>query len=275
VERSRVRREMRVMKLLYVGGDTVTIGMEICGAEAIAGTGALYAGSRNLTRSLAAYPDIEISHMSALEAHARFPESASALAEFDVLLLGDVGHDTIALYPDERLLRRSPNRVREIVKYVKNGGGLAYCGGHFSYQGRYGYGRWGGTCLADILPVTIAEVADDRVEDMEGIEGVAVWPDHPILRSLNWDAAPVFLGYNRVGPRDGADLLMTAGGDPLLAVWNRGRGRVAAFASSPTPHWGACFIQWPGYAEFWRNVLTWVADASIREQAGSGQGLEE
>lgn len=263
------------MKLLYVGGDTVTIGMEICGAEAIAGTGALYAGSRNLTGSLARYPDIEISHMSALEAHARFPESASALAEFDALLLGDVGHDTIALYPDERLLRRSSNRVREIVRYVESGGGLVYCGGHFSYQGRYGYGRWGGTCLADILPVVIAAVHDDRVEDMEGIEGVVVRPDHLILRDLKWNTAPVFLGYNRVETRPGADLLMTAGGDPLLAAWSWGRGRVAAFASSPTPHWGACFIQWPGYAGFWRNVLMWASGAANMGQPGTDHGLEE
>lgn len=263
------------MKLLYVGGDTVTCGMEICGAEAIAGAGALYAGSRNLIRSLARYADIEVSHMPALEAHARFPESASVLAEFDVLLLGDVGHDTIALYPDERLLRRSPNRVREIVRYVENGGGLVYCGGHFGYQGRYGYGRWSGTCLADILPVAIREVSDDRVEDMEGVEGVAVRPDHPILRGLKWDTAPVFLGYNKVEPRRGADLLMTGDGDPLLAAWSRGRGRVVAFTSSPTPHWGACFIQWPGYAEFWRNVLMWAAGADGIMELETDHGSEE
>ena len=44
-----------------------------------------------------------------------------------------------------------------------------------------------------ILPVTIAWLLNDRVEDMEGIEGGGAWPDHPILRSLNWDAACVRL----------------------------------------------------------------------------------
>ena len=85
--------------------------------------------------------------------------------------------------------------------------------------------------------------------------------DHPILDGVprEW---PHFLGYNRLRPRAGGEVLMTIGpdGDPFLAVGSHGAGRVAAIASDCAPHWGSpAFLEWEHYDRFWNNLIGWLA----------------
>ena len=52
---------------------------------------------------------------------------------------------------------------------------------------------------------------------------------------------------------------MTVGADPFLVVGEHGQGRVGAFASDCSPHWGSPeFMAWPSYAPFWANLIDWL-----------------
>ena len=71
------------------------------------------------------------------------------------------------------------------------------------------------------------------------------------------------LGYNRVAPKTKAEVLLTIGDDPLLAVWSYGRGRVAAFTSDCAPHWAPPeFLNWAGYRGLWVNLVRWLKAAA-------------
>jgi uncharacterized membrane protein len=83
--------------------------------------------------------------------------------------------------------------------------------------------------------------------------------DHPIAAGLpaEWSA---LLGYNRVAPKPGADVVVGVGKDPLIVAGGYGRGRAAAFTSDCGPHW--CpppFVSWDGYGRMWQQLLAWVS----------------
>jgi len=131
-------------------------------------------------------------------------------------------------------------------------------GGYLTFQGIDGKARWSGTPVERALPVTIG-TTDDRVEAPAGVEPVVRATDHPIAAALpaRW---PALLGYNRVMPRPGADVVATVGDDPLIVAGTHGRGRGVAFTSDCGPHW--CpppFLEWPGYARIWQQLVGWVA----------------
>ena len=152
--------------------------------------------------------------------------------------------------------------MKEIKKYVENGGALAFCGGWFGFQGRFGHGRWYGTPIAEILPVEILPIADDRVETPEGVKPEILNVKHPITNGIPWDECPVFLGYNKVGNvKKGAELLGKIDGNPFIAVWEYQNGRVMVFTSDPAPHWGVNFVKWNYYSKFWIQSIKWLAKA--------------
>ena len=61
-------------------------------------------------------------------------------------------------------------------------------------------------------------------------------------------------------PRDGADVVVAVGDDPLIVAGAHGQGRGVAFTSDCGPHW--CpppFVDWEGYAPMWQQLVRWVA----------------
>lgn len=220
----------------------------------------------DLHQKLAENPNLDVTYMDGTRAYHDFPRTAEQLKQYDVLILSDVAYDTLALYAGittigdlEKAI--APNRLKEIKKYVTGGGGLLYCGGWFSFQGRQAVGNWYDTPVADVLPVEILPVPDDRVESPEGVRPNILEPTHPTVANIHWNECPPFLGYNRVGStRNGASLIATIGdNDPFIAVWKYGEGRVMAFTSDPCPHWGMGFVKWRYYSKFWSQVLRWLA----------------
>jgi uncharacterized membrane protein len=187
-----------------------------------------------------------------------FPSTAEALSAYSCVILSDIGTNTLLLAPAtwERG-ERQPNRLELLREYVHNGGGLIMVGGYLTFQGIEGKGRWAGTAVEDVLPVTL-QVADDRVERPEGIEPRAV-ADHPIMSGLEqrW---PAVLGYNRVSARPDAQVLARVGDDVLLACRQVERGRTIAYTTDCGPHW--CpppFVQWLGYRRLWQQMVAWAA----------------
>jgi uncharacterized membrane protein len=84
---------------------------------------------------------------------------------------------------------------------------------------------------------------------------------HPMLRDWPADAAPPLLGYVRTRPKPIAQVpLLTESGDPLLAHWHFGAGKVTAFTSDCKSRWAALWVDgWEGYTRLWSQVLRHTA----------------
>lgn len=202
---------------------------------------------------------IEFTHLPNHLADTHFPNTADGLASYDVIILSDIGSNTLLLHPDTWLRGKStPNRLRLLKEWVVQGGGLAMCGGYYSFAGIYGAARYHRTPVEEVLPVSISPY-DDRVETPEGTETEVVAPEHPILSGIA-SAWPALLGFNEITLKPGAQLLAKVGDYPLLAVQTVRQGRTLAWASDIGPHW--CpepFATWEGYAQLWVQAVEWLA----------------
>ena len=78
----------------------------------------------------------------------------------------------------------------------------------------------------------------------------------PLVAGVDWAQAPLLLGYNATKPKPTADVLLaTERGEPLLATWRYGLGQAAAFTSDAKSRWASEWLQWPGYGQFWTQVV--------------------
>lgn len=81
--------------------------------------------------------------------------------------------------------------------------------------------------------------------------------NHPMLKG--WDPldAPPLLGYVKTNRKATSQIpLVTDTGDPLLAHWRFGLGKVTAFTSDCKSRWAALWVaDWPGYSQMWAQVL--------------------
>lgn len=155
----------------------------------------------------------------------------------------------------------SPNRLGVVADYVRRGGGLVMVGGYLSFTGIDAKARFGMTPLADVLPVTMLTY-DDRIEVPEGCKVEVRLPGHPVLGDTpnEW---PPLLGYNRVIPRDDAEVVARSGDDPILVTGTFGSGRAVAFTSDLAPHWAPPeFVEWTSYAHLWSSILSWAGGRS-------------
>jgi hypothetical protein len=75
---------------------------------------------------------------------------------------------------------------------------------------------------------------------------------------------PPLYGYVGTSPKQTAQLILeTHLGDPLLAVWEYGLGRTAAWTSDATGRWGVDWVDWPGYSTFWTNLVRWTISEDL------------
>jgi hypothetical protein len=70
------------------------------------------------------------------------------------------------------------------------------------------------------------------------------------------DNLPELRGYVSSKARDHAEILLAApGGAPVLARWQYGLGKAAAFTSDVKNRWAANWIEWPGFGKFWAQQI--------------------
>ncbi|MHB1468877.1 MAG: glutamine amidotransferase [Solirubrobacteraceae bacterium] len=201
----------------------------------------------------------DVTYVRAHEISMRFPDEPATLAEFDVVVLSDIGANSFLL-TDEVFLRseRSVNRLAMLRDYVKSGGGLVMVGGYMSFSGIDGRARFGMSPLASVLPVHMLD-HDDRVEVPEGVKPTVEQAEHPVLGGAPADW-PQLLGYNRLVAKAGSTVIVSVEQDPLLVIGETGQGRAVAFASDFAPHWAPPdFVQWPHYSRLWAAIVAWAA----------------
>lgn len=101
-----------------------------------------------------------------------------------------------------------------------------------------------------------------------------------IRRSLLWEGAPFtpaftpglsdsirgitqvppLSGYVVTAEREGLALVSMKGkeGDPILAQWQYGLGKVLAFTSDAASRWNSAWVQWPSFRAFWEQNTRWA-----------------
>lgn len=194
--------------------------------------------------------DFQPSHVAARD----FPTTLEALAAYDCVMLSDIGANTLLLHPDTFTKSNAmPNRLHVLRDYVAGGGGLVMIGGYMTFQGIEAKAQYAGSAVEEVLPVSLMR-EDDRVEAPQGISPELVNPRHPILEGIGAEW-PALLGYNRVLPKLGGEVIARVGDDPLLVAGAFGKGRSAAFTSDCGPHWAPPpFVEWGGYGPLWNGI---------------------
>jgi uncharacterized membrane protein len=188
-----------------------------------------------------------------------FPARAEDLFGYQALILGSVeaGYFTA---PQLDLIRQFVDR---------RGGGLLLLGGRFGLAD----GGWGGSSIADVLPVVLPDRKNTFHREPATVELSAAGSDSLITRLVDdparnverWKKLPFLMDYQEPGkPKPGAAVLVNAGSRkmPLLITENYGRGRTAVLATSGTWRWQMSqALGDPTHDMFWRQLLRWlVAD---------------
>ena len=138
------------------------------------------AGFRSALESGGHVVEFQPNHVAAKQ----FPDTDRALSEFDVIVLSDIGSNTL-LMPSETFVKAEvrPNRLVVLRDWVAGGGGLAMIGGYLSFQGIEGKANYRSTALAEVLPVEL-EPGDDRQEAPDGAVGRVAAAEHPITAGI-------------------------------------------------------------------------------------------
>ncbi|MGQ0572350.1 MAG: glutamine amidotransferase [Armatimonadota bacterium] len=248
---------MAKLKVLIAGESWMTTATHYKGWDFFSST-TFHTGVEHLQRALE-LNGAEVTHMPAHAAAEAFPSTVDRLRAYDIVVLSDLGANTLLLHPETWLHGRAmPNRLAALRDYVQQGGGLAMAGGYYSFSGIYGAAHYHDTPVEAVLPVEIFPY-DDRVEVPEGFMPDVVAPEHPILRGVP-QAWPALLGYNHLRAKPEATILAVYQQRPILAVRQVARGRTLAWASEVGPHWcpQPC-REWDGYGRLWGQAMRWLA----------------
>jgi uncharacterized membrane protein len=190
----------------------------------------------------------------------QFPNTSDELAAFDVVVLSDIGANSIQLAPKVfEKFERGSDRLGTLAAWVSAGGGLLMIGGYLSFTGFEGKAAFRQTALAEVLPIDMLG-EDDRVERPAGVTPTIDQADHAVLEGITGEW-PHLLGYNRTILKADATLVASVGSDPLIAVNDVGYGRSAVFTSDCSPHWAPPEFceQWSGYSGLFDNLITWLS----------------
>ena len=162
------------------------------------------------------------------------------------------------------------DNIRKFV--METGGGFLMIGGDNSFA----LGRYKGTAVEEILPVEMEDVSGNIIDGK--FKMLARETTHPILKlsdnpgenSKIWAAMPELDGCNRLlRPKPDAIVLGVHpliknkyGNLVILAVWEKGKGRVMSVASNSTWRWRFQARARGGtgshYEQFWHQAVHWL-----------------
>jgi uncharacterized membrane protein len=246
----------RAPRVLMAGESWMTTSLHVKGFDSF--TTSTYAEGGTAMIAALRSQGVDVTYQPCHVAASSFPDTEEGLSAFDVIVLSDIGANTLLLR-DSTFVRSelTSNRLELLRTFVEKGGGLLMIGGYLTFQGIEGKAAYHGTPVEEVLPIVLSPF-DDRRENPQGVVPVTVDTSHPITQGLiGW---PAMLGYNRAALRPDAHLIATIGGDPLIAVRTVKAGRTAVFSSDCSAHWGPpAFTSWSCYSTLWSNLVRWLA----------------
>lgn len=167
---------------------------------------------------------------------------------YDVILLSDFPRSQASLKAQTMIADASIS-----------GSGLMMIGGWASFSGPFG--KWRGSAVEDHLPVECLN-KDDRLNFPSGAL-VLKRRSHEILKGVTFHNSPAICGLNRVLPKKGSQVILSARrivpknksnkkyevnleakDYPLLVTQQEGEQRSAVFASDVAPHWCGGLVDW-------------------------------
>jgi uncharacterized membrane protein/uncharacterized protein YegL len=76
------------------------------------------------------------------------------------------------------------------------------------------------------------------------------------FKGIDFNAAPPLLGYVATKSKDTSEVLLESQRkDPILARWQYGLGKTAAFLSDLKDRWAVDWLRWNGYPKFWSQLV--------------------
>ena len=76
------------------------------------------------------------------------------------------------------------------------------------------------------------------------------------FKGIDFNSAPQLLGYVATKSKDTSEVLLESQRkDPILARWQYGLGKTAAFTSDLKDRWAVDWLKWKGYPKFWSQVV--------------------
>ncbi|MFT5366438.1 MAG: putative membrane protein [Candidatus Latescibacterota bacterium] len=206
-----------------------------------------------------------------------YPEEASELYRYHMVILGEVERD---FFSQSHL-----ELTRDFVD--KRGGSLLLLGGPRSFA----EGDWDQSVLEPVLPVVLGSSGSYREELVQGkptIEGLlsGVWAldAEPDANAIKWLALPALFGVNGFAmTRAGATVLARTDGeeDAPLFVWHRyGEGLSAVLATGETWAWQMMAdTEDVSHERFWRqlarNLVTRVPEPVTLVSGGEDVVVDE
>lgn len=176
--------------------------------------------------------------------HAKIPPdyatSIEELWKYDMIGLLNAGADSL-----------QAKRRKDLREYVLRGGTLFVGGGARAY----GHGGYDSTFLAEILPVDVHRFDLTRAD---GDKQIITPRKNSFLGNLPMEDQPRVNFYHDVRIKPGAEVILEAGGVPILSARKVGKGTVFAMTGTPmgiidegTPWWKS---------KSWKDVMLRVLD---------------
>lgn len=122
----------------------------------------------------------------------------------------------------------------------------------------WGHGRYYlSTNLADVPQIFIKETRQAlKPWIVEGRIAPRLASLTDVLPGVPLDSFPLLSGYVATTPRAAADVVLKSPqGDPLLATWQYGLGRVLAWTSDAQGRWSADLLRWPSANRFFGDIV--------------------
>jgi uncharacterized membrane protein len=129
-----------------------------------------------------------------------------------------------------------------------------------------GHGRYYFTQQPENIPKIVFKEVDLSLQQatLEGTIQPHIAASSPVLNGFKPQDLPQIGGYDITVPKsDAVTALTTDAGDPLLAHWNYGLGRVVAYTSAIGPDWGQKWLNWNQLATFWDQAVRWSMSSPV------------
>ena len=89
--------------------------------------------------------------------------------------------------------------------------------------------------------------------------------DRPYVSGIGFAEGPPLLGYVTTKPKETAEVVLASHhDDPVLAVWQHGLGKTAAFTSDAKAKWASAWVRWDGYTKLWSQLVRAVMRSRSR-----------
>ncbi|MBV9708633.1 MAG: VWA domain-containing protein, partial [Chloroflexi bacterium] len=177
-----------------------------------------------------------------------------------VILLGD--GDTLDGFPAQSQATKMANEHITVSAVATNAANNTELG-TMQQIATFGKGRFyradNPAAVPQILLQETQQAARRAIVNEPFIPAIVVGA-HPILTGLG--ALPGLDGYVATTPKPSAQVVLVSHrDDPVLAVWQYGLGRVAAWTSDALGLWTANWLSWSESARWWANLVTWTLPA--------------